>query len=177
MGVSTGPSIGQRTLRTVAHALRWLISRLAHASGAGSLVAWLLVAGLIIGFILLARRFGLGVVPERRERGPFITQAPLGAAEWRRLAEEAMAAGDRVGAVRCLYHAIAASLDAQGVVAAGPALTAGEFRSAARDAAPLLAEPVGEAIGVFERAVYALREPDDEEVEAVVAAERRVRGA
>ncbi len=176
-GVSTGPSLGQRVQGEIAHFLRWLVSRLAHVQGAGSLVAWLIVASLSTGLLLLARTFGLGVVPEQLMRGPSVTAPPLGPAEWHRLAEEALAAGDRVGAVRCLYHAIAASLDSRGVVAASPALTAGECRAAARAALPLLAEPVDEATRVFERAVYGLREPGDEEVGAVARAEQAVRTA
>jgi Domain of unknown function (DUF4129) len=174
-GVSSGPSLAQRVQRVIIHVVRWLVSRLASVHGAGSLVAWLIVTGLLAGVLLLARTFGLGVVPDGRVRGVSVTAQAVGPAEWRRLSEAALAAGDRVGAVRCLYHAMAASLDVRGVVASTSALTAGEFRAAVRAAVPLLAEPMDEATRVFERAVYGLREPDDEEVEAVARAERSLR--
>ncbi len=174
-GVGTAPSLGKRVGEAIVHVLRWLVSRLAHVRGAGSILSWLIVFGILAGLLVLIRTLGLGVVPDHRVGGPSVVESKRGAAEWRALAEEALSVGDRAGAVRCLYHAISASLDARGIVAATPSLTAGEFRAATRASLPLLADSVDEATQVFERAVYGLWDPDDDEVQLVAAAERTVR--
>jgi Domain of unknown function (DUF4129) len=167
----------ERLRMYVAEAIVWLFDRLARASGPGSLLPWLIVAGLAvaIGLLLwrLARR--LGLVPERAEARSVGRQGA--SVDWLRSAEEASRRGDLEQAVRSFYRALLSALAARGVVDEAPSLTAGECRRAVGLIQPSLYPMVARATATFERVAYGRAHADRDEVEAMRRAEREARAA
>lgn len=170
------PSWVQRALARVGQALGWFLDHTLGAllrSGAGGFVGWLLVLGLAVGAILLARRVRVGVVPDAR--------APRGSGDvemvdWQRFADDAIAAGDLNAAVPALYHVLVGTLAYRGVVRDAPSLTAGECRGAVRESRPGLAPSIDRATAAFERVAYGKRDAAPGDVEALREAQRAVRG-
>ena len=92
--------------------------------------------------------------------------------DWRRTADEALAAGDLGAAVPALYHALLGTLDARGVVRDAPALTAGECRGTVHRARPALSPAIDDATAAFERVVYGKLPATPADIEALQGAER-----
>ena len=136
----------------------------------GSVGGWLVILALLAVTVWLLRRVGLRPVPEAAVRDRRRGMLP---ADWRRAAEEAMALGEHRQAVVALYRATVATLAERGVVDDRPSLTAGELRAAAR-ASPA-AGLVAQATRRYERVRYGMIPATEEDVAALLAAEREVR--
>ncbi len=118
--------------------LRSFVDSLGEFRGFGSLFAWAVVIGLAVGVIVLLRRLGSGLVPDRAAAH----RQAAAAIDWQNVADEAMRRGDLREATRALFRALVATLAVRGVVPGDPSTTAGECRAAvARQ--PALGVPVG----------------------------------
>jgi Domain of unknown function (DUF4129) len=172
-----GPSWIERVLAGIEDVLGWLVD---HAlgplvrSGLGSVVGWTIVLLLIGGVYFLARRIRRTVVPDARAPS---SGGGTAIVDWRRVADDAIAAGDLSAAVPALYHVLLGTLDARGVVRDAPALTSGECRGAVHARRPALAPSVDEATAAFERVVYGKLPASERDVDALRAADRVVRGS
>lgn len=165
----------ERVLSGLRQAIGWLLGHALEAigrSGAGAALAWAVVLGLIVGALVLTQRVRHGVVADARWVSG---SAEAALVDWRRIADEALAAGDLTTAVAGFYHVLLGTLEARGVVSDAPGLTAGECRGAVRRARPSLSPTVDRATNAFERVVYGKRPAVPEDVETLRAAERAVR--
>lgn len=136
----------------------------------GPSAGWLLLLGLLVGAVFLARRLGIRTVPEAA--APAGPSLPSGA-DWRRRAEEARARGDLAEAVVCLYRALVAGLALEGLVEDRPSLTAGEVRRAVGPARPDLVE----ATARYERVRYGRAPATEDDVKMLIRGGRKVRAA
>jgi hypothetical protein len=134
----------------------------------GGVVA-IAVVGLVIAVILWRLRY---VVPERGARRDRPGKAPP--PDWDRLAEEALARGDLVGAVRARYRAIQAVLAARGVIPDSPSVTAGETRRAVAGDLPAAYPSVARAADIFEATLYGHVPVTPGEVQELATAEQSV---
>jgi hypothetical protein len=169
------PSWNDRLMSEVRQTLGWLLDHALGAvtrSGAGSLIGWTIVLAMILGAALLAGRVRRGVVPDAR----WTTSGDgVDIMDWRRIADDALAADDLSAAVPALYHVLLGTLDARGVVRDAPALTAGECRRAVRRARPALAASIDGATSAFERVAYGKLPAHRHDVDALRDADREVR--
>jgi hypothetical protein len=167
------PSLWQRLGRYIRAAIvrliRTILFPLVTYQGVGSWVAWSVLIGLLVILVLVLRRLGVHVVPERAALRPV---PGFAATDWQGLAEQAIRRGDLRAATRALYHALVAALAARGVVAASPSVTAGECRSAVARAIPTLYPTVTEATKAFERVAYGGVPPEPPDIDALRMATR-----
>ncbi len=127
--------------------------------GAGSLVAWILIALAAVAVVLTI----VYVVRNRVRRAdddeePVLTtevehRHPAG--HWRRLAEEHEAAGEWKEALRCRYRELVRTLVDRRSLPDVAGLTTGELRTELRDRAPAASDPFDAATLLFEAAWYA----------------------
>lgn len=156
-----------RTL--LARILSTLVDSLSTFRGFGSVVAWAVVLGVAVLVVLVLRKLGIGLVPERaRAAGGDESTAP----DWKRLAEEALRRNDLREATRALHHALVSTLAARGILGAAPSTTAGECREAVARVVPDLYASVSKATRAFERVAYGGAAPALEDVDAIAAANR-----
>lgn len=138
-------------------------------NGIGSVVAWIVVAGVATLVVLVLRRLGLGLVPEQAARtGASSVMAP----DWERIADDALRRNDLREATRALYHVLVATLAAQRVLTGTPSTTAGECRTAVARSMPGLYPAVSKATDAFERVVYGGAHPALSDIEAIRVANR-----
>ena len=167
------PSLWQRLGRYIRAAIvrliRTILFPLVTYQGVGSWVAWSVLIGFLVILVLVLRRLGVHVVPERAALRPV---PGFAATDWQGLAEQAIRRGDLRAATRALYHALVAALAARGVVAASPSVTAGECRSAVARAIPTLYPTVTEATKAFERVAYGGAPPEPPDIDALRMATR-----
>lgn len=167
------PSLWQRLGRYIRSAavrlIRTILLPFVAYQGFGSWVAWSVLIGFLGVLVLVLRRLGVHVVPERAAAHP---RRGFAATDWQGLAEQAIGRGDLRAATRALYHALVAALAARGVVAADPSVTAGECRSAVARAAPTLYPTVMEATNAFERVAYGGAPPEPPDIDALRTATR-----
>lgn len=142
---------------------------LVNFQGFGSVLAWAVVFGIAISVVLLLRRLGVGLVPERAAGFDEVASSPL---DWQRLAEEALRRNDLREAMRAFHHALVGRLAIRGILAGDPSTTAGECRAAVARAAPDLFASVAEATLAFERVAYGGAAPALTDVEAIRMANR-----
>lgn len=169
------PSLTSRVLAYIGQALGWLFDHTIGAvarSGLGGLLGLVLLFVLLAVAVAIMLRAGRATVTDARWSPRSSGKTVV---DWRRLADEALARGDLREAVRALYHALLVALAARGVVRDDPSLTAGECRSAVRDARPSLAPEVDRATTAFERVVYGRLPARDEDVASLRDAETAVR--
>ncbi len=172
---ATSPTLIDRIISDIQQAIGWLFDHTVNAlvrSGTGGLLTWLVLLVVGVAALLFVRRVRSGVVNEARLDGATDGERLI---DWRRAADEAIAAGDWATAVRSLYHVLLATLAARGVVRDAPSLTAGECRRAVHRARPALAAPVDRATDTFERVAYGKLPADADDVEILRTAERAVR--
>lgn len=167
------PSVWQRLGRHIRAAIvrliRTILLPLVTYKGFGSWVAWSVLIGFLGVLVLVLRRLGVHVVPERAAVQP---RPGFAAMDWQGLAEQAIRRGDLRAATRAMYHALVAALAARGVVAANPSVTAGECRSAVARAMPTLYPTIMEATEAFERVAYGGAPPEPPDIEALRTATR-----
>jgi hypothetical protein len=173
VGVRSEPGWFERAARFIGRLFSEFFARLASFAGAGSVIAWIVVAGLIVGALFLLRR--LSLVPERRRAAR--TEAGGPAVDWALVAEEALARGDVAAAIRARFRLLVGALSDRGVVVDEPSLTAGECRQAVRSAMPGAYQSVARATEVFELAAYAHAALTRTDLETLREAERVVRAA
>ncbi len=150
----------------------WVLERLADvfSSGAGSVIAWVLLGAAVVAAVALATRLGRTVRRDAGVAGPAseaIVQAS--ARDWLERARSARGHGDHREAIRCAHRALVAGLAARGAVDEVPGTTVGEYRHALRGAPPELTGPFEEVSGAFERVWYAHQDADAALVDAVLA--------
>ncbi|HEU5225897.1 MAG TPA: DUF4129 domain-containing protein [Actinomycetota bacterium] len=138
-------------------------------NGVGSVLAWIVVAGVATLVVLVLRRLGLGLVPERAARTGASSATET---DWERIADDALRRNDLREATRALFHVLVATLAAQRVLTGTPSTTAGECRTAVARSVPGLYPSVSKATDAFERVVYGGAHPALSDVEAIRVANR-----
>jgi len=124
-------------------------------TGAGVVVAWLVVAVLVGLAVVVALRFSRGMRPDPvLDPAPPVQGAGRTAAGWRAEAAESEAAGAWRVALRCRWRALVAELADRGLVEEIPGRTAGEYRRQLRHSAPAATLAFDEATTIFEDAWY-----------------------
>ena len=108
-------------------------------NGVGSVLAWIVVAGAATLVVLVLRRLGLGLVPERAAR---TGASSVTGTDWERIADDALRRNDLREATRALYHVLVATLAAQRVLIGTPSTTAGECRTAVARSMPSAAAAI-----------------------------------
>ncbi len=161
--------LGRYTRAAIVRLIRTILLPLVTYQGFGSWVAWSVLIGFLGVLVLVLRRLGVHVVPERAATRP---RPGFAVTDWQGLAEQEIRRGDLRAATRALYHALVAALAARGVVAANPSVTAGECRSAVARAMPTLYPTVVEATKAFERVAYGEAPPEPPDIEALRTATR-----
>jgi hypothetical protein len=167
------PSLLERIRRAFLELLSWLLYRLANFVGPSSVLAWVVLGGLLAGVVLFLYRARL--VPERVLPARGRDRAPETTVDWGRRAQEALRAGDLREAIRALYLVLITTLAGRGLLADAPALTAGECRAAIRRTRPSLYPLVARATESYERVVYGGATPQQGDVESLLEAEAGAR--
>jgi len=125
-------------------------------SGAGTLVAWALVAGAVGLVVYLVVRYGrLGTLPRQRERSAGLmvelTRTP---AEWRADAAALEAQGRWKEGLRCRHRAMIGELVRRGAISDQAGRTAGEYVRDVMVSLPDAAPAMAAATELFEAAWY-----------------------
>jgi Domain of unknown function (DUF4129) len=144
------PGLVERIRRWIAELIQNLLSRLFSFQGAGSVVAWIVVAGLAILAVWLVRR--LRLVPETALEAA--SGGGVARVDWIARAEDAFRAGDLHAAVHAFYRGLLSALSGRGLLIEAPGLTAGECRSTVREVRPELFDAIADATGTFEEIAY-----------------------
>jgi hypothetical protein len=160
----------------ISRAQRWLAARFGDAisalggSGAGSVIASILVIGSLVGIGFLVVRFLRTRGRPRRAAAvvdvDVIVSQAVDPVSWRVLADEHRRAGRWRDAVRCRYRAVIADLADRRLVIDTPGSTSGELRDAVESARPTVAVSMEEFTGRFDAAWYSdlpLSSEDDDE--------------
>ena len=140
----------------------WFADRIADAlsglvgTGAGTVLAWLVVVGAVAAVVYLVIRHGRTVRVDRPlGTGPSamveLSRAP---GEWRAEADALEARGRWKEALRCRYRALVGDLVRLGAIADQAGRTAGEYVGDVAVARPDAATAMAEATGLFEAAWY-----------------------
>jgi hypothetical protein len=125
-------------------------------SGAGTLVAWVLVLGAVAFVVYLIVRYGrVTRVPRPHERPSEVmvelTRTPR---EWRAEAEALEGAGRWKEGLRCRHRALIAELVRRGAIPDQPGRTAGEYVRDVAITLPAAAPALAAATELFEAAWY-----------------------
>ena len=172
--IQVEPGLVERIRRAIIEFIQGFLSRVFAFRGAGTLVAWAVIAGLALLAFWLLRR--LRLVPETSmEVGSGSARSQR--VDWIARAEEAFRVGDLHGAIHAFYRGLLASLSGRGLLMDVPGLTAGECRSTVRVVRPDLFEAVSEATGTFERVAYGGAAPGPDEIDTMRRAVTLARSA
>jgi hypothetical protein len=148
------PGVYDRVIQWIGDAVSTLIEGL-FTGGAGTAVAWVILAAAVVLVAMLALRVGrtLQTDPSRSVARVQVEvrRSPI---EWSREAEAFEARGEWKAALRCRYRALVADLVSRKVVRDQPGHTTGEYRSDVTAALPGAAAEFGGASELFERAWY-----------------------
>ena len=148
----------------VRKALEWLGDKLGRlienllsvlgGGGAGSLVAWvilaLLVAGIVVLVVVRVRRGPVARVAQHR----VVIDRSREPADWRAEADEHARHGRYRDALRCRYRALVGDLARLGLLDEIPGRTTGEERGQLRATAPVAAPDFTDATELFDRTWY-----------------------
>jgi Domain of unknown function (DUF4129) len=167
------PGIVERIRRWIGELIQNLLARLFSFQGAGSVVAWIVLAGLAILAVWLVRR--LRLVPETAMEAA--SGGGVAHVDWIARAEDAFRAGDLHGAVHAFYRGLLSALSGRGLLIDAPGLTAGECRSTVRAVRPDLFDAVADATGTFEEIAYGGAVPGADDVERLRRAVTLARSA
>lgn len=168
------PPLVVRVVGRVLRELGRLLARAADAAPGGALGLLLLAGLLVLAVVVLLTR--LRPARTGAAGAVFAAGAPLPAAEHRRRAEQAAAAGDFAAAVRERLRAAVRALEEDDRLEPRPGRTASEVARDAGRAVPALAAPLAAAAGVFAEVWYGGRPADAGSYATVVAADRLVAG-
>lgn len=166
-GIDDRPSVLQRIRRWIAERFTDFVGALLKPRGTTSVIAWVVVIAGAVALAVVFARSGAG--PRRAQRHREQIERPE-AADWRALAEEALARGDVAAAVRYEYVFLLDTLADRELIPANDSVTAGECKHAVRRSAPSIAASVAQACLAFERAAYASERIDVSAVHAVRSA-------
>jgi hypothetical protein len=172
--IQVDPGLIERVRRAIAELIGGLLEKLFTFSGAGSVLAWAVIAALAVLAIWLLRR--LRFVPETTMTPGRTSSRPI-RVDWDAHAEEAIRRGDLRAAVHAFYRGLLSALSGRGLLRDLPALTAGECRTTVRALRPELFDAVAEATGTFERVAFGGAEPRAADVEAMRRAVALARAA
>jgi hypothetical protein len=167
------PGLVERIRRWIAELIQNLLSRLFSFQGAGSVVAWIVVAGLAVLAVWLVRR--LRLVPETAMEAA--SGGGVARVDWIARAEDAFRAGDLHAAVHAFYRGLLSALSGRGLLIDAPGLTAGECRSTVREVRPELFDAVADATGTFEEIAYGGAVPGADDVDRLRRAVTLARSA
>jgi hypothetical protein len=125
-------------------------------SGAGTVVAWVVVVGAVASVVYLIVRYGrVGRIqlPAARRASTMVelTRSPR---EWRAEAEALEAEGRWREGLRARHRALVAELVGRGVIPDQPGRTAGEYVHDVRRRLAAASAPMAEATALFETAWY-----------------------
>ncbi|KAA9155051.1 DUF4129 domain-containing protein [Amycolatopsis acidicola] len=168
------PSWFQRALSWLAHRVGELFSAISGVVPGGTLGLLVLLAVVVLVIVVVRLRVGKVARTVRGSREVFEAR-PRAAAEYRRAAEEAFAAGDIVAAVRERFRALVRGLEERGVLDTRSGRTADE---AARDAGarlPAAREELVVAANLFDAVHYGGRPATAEDYARLAALDERVR--
>lgn len=148
------PTIFERIEDGIREALGRALEKL-FGSGAGTLVAWLVLVvaiGLVAYFVY---RLGQTATPDRAgATRPEMVELSRSPAEWRTEAEQAERKGRWKYGLLARYRALVGQLVLDGVLDEIPGRTAGEYRREVEQRRPDLHPTFAEATTLFERAWY-----------------------
>jgi hypothetical protein len=168
------PGLVERIRRWIGELIQNLLSRLFSFQGAGSLVAWIVLASLAFLAVWLVRR--LRLVPETAMEAAS-GGAGVARVDWIARAEDAFRAGDLHAAVHAFYRGLVTALSGRGLLIDAPGLTAGECRSTVRALRPDLFDAVADATGTFEEVAYGGAVPEADDVDRLRRAVTLARSA
>ena len=172
-GIQVRPTLLERVRRAIRELLQGLAYRLFTFGGGGTILAWVVLAALVVlGFLVIRR---LRLVPGRTSEST--DKRPRPSIDWRARADEAIRAGDLPAATHALYQSLLVTLSRRGVLIDRPGLTAGECRRAVRGTSPALEHAVSRATESFERVAYGGAMPRMADVELIGDAEAIARSA
>lgn len=159
----------------LARALRWIVEQWQQLTAAASSMSWATtVAALVIGGLLLALLLWLLTrarwsAAERRAESALLPAVRLSAQAHRSLAETALAEGDYATAVVEGFRSVALGQIERGRIEDHPEATARETAAALTRACPWAAEPLVEAVGIFDDVMYGERPATRDQAVAVLA--------
>jgi hypothetical protein len=157
------PEFRTESPTVVERARRWVRDQLSHLLASlfrgdrGTVLAWIILGGLLTVVIVLSARFARSVTPDP---GRAIARAVVprrSAREWRAEAEAHERAGEWKLGLRARYRSLVADLASRGLVDEVPGRTAGEYRSEVTETVPSVASEFAGATELFERAWYGNR--------------------
>lgn len=140
----------------------WFADRIADVlstlvgTGAGTLLAWIVVLGAVAAVAYLVIRHGRTVRVDRPLGAPSPAMVELSRApsEWRAEADALEDQGRWKEALRCRYRALVGDLVRRGAIADQPGRTAGEYVDDVVSARPDVAPAMAGATELFEAAWY-----------------------
>lgn len=148
------PSLFDRAEDAVSEAMGRALESLL-GSGAGTALAWLVLASSVGLAMFFLTRFGRTVTADRAIDGvPEMIELTRSPAEWRSVAAEHEQAGRWKEGLLARYRALVGQLVLDGVLDDVPGRTTGEYRREVAERRAELAEAFGEASALFERAWY-----------------------
>jgi hypothetical protein len=150
-------TIPERIQRWFSEQLGKLFSNLA-GSGAGTLVAWLVMLAACAVVALLVVRLTRGVQRDPTERHEVMVELTRTPAQWRAEADQLEARGAWKEALRCRYRALVGELVGRDTIPEIPGRTSGEYVRDVAANAPDAAVAFAAATELFELAWYGGRE-------------------
>ncbi len=180
-GTGYGQSPIERFFAWLADEITRLLSPGSTGSGPGlpsapAVILLVALVALIVAVILRLRREPRGARAQDEASAPLFAEEMASAAEYRRRADEALAAGDASAAVLDGFRAAAAGLVERGVLDRASDRTAGEFGAALAAAFPGEADAARAASRRFDEARYGGLVPSGDQAREVLRFEERARG-
>ena len=157
------PEFRQESPTAVERARRWVRDQLSRLlatlfrGGRGTVLAWIILGGLLTVVIVLSARFARSVTPDPGRVMSVAVTPRRSAREWRADAEAHERANEWKLALRARYRALVADLASRGLVDEIPGRTTGEYRAEVTETVPGVASEFAGATELFERAWYGNR--------------------
>lgn len=164
-GIDPTRSLTERIWEAIGRFIQRAIEELIKVEGIGEVALLVFAVALVALIVWLVRRV---LVPERRAPRRTLEDETI---DWRARVEEALARGDLDAAVHAQYRVLLGALEARGVLAPRPSITAGEARSVVQAHLPEAFGAVSGATEIFERVAYGMRKPQLDELEQMRRAE------
>lgn len=162
-----------RAFRAVQHAIGHLLDAVARHSPGGGVGALALIALAVLLLAIAVRRVGF-VRRETRRAGAILPDRVRTAADFRRLAEDAAAAGRWEDAVLARMRGLTRDLEERGVLDPRPGRTADELAAEVAVVRPVAAVEIAAAARIFDEVAYGSRPADRQGYDVVTSADRAV---